>query len=266
MKLSPPLVFLGNVCLISCVHSAIIEADLVREIQAPIIADGHQIGSVDLPKGSTLTIISVAADEVTVSRGGAEPFKIPSDDFSPESIAAAMATPTPRPSVTPFTPAPTPRPTPVDTPSPSPSVDDSPLFFDQIKDMLTTTYTGKSPHYTAIYFSGHWCPGCREFTPQLVRWYNSFKGSHPDFELVFFSEDETAKDMDDYIKSDSMPWPALSFYRKGDGRLRKYYPQAIPSLVLIDKDGNAITELPGNKYVAPSSVLQKIQDIVPLAN
>ena len=87
--------------------------------------------------------------------------------------------------------------------------------------------------------------------------HNSFKGAHPDFELVFFSQDNTAKDMDGYIKSYSMPWPALSFYRKGDGLLRKYYPQSIPYLVLIDKDGTALTPLSDKKFVQPSSILEE---------
>ena len=106
-------------------------------------------------KGASITIISVGADEVMVSRGGGEPFQIPRNDLSPESLAAAMATPAPRPSVAQYTPAPTPRSIPKPTPSPSSTPEDTPVFFAHIKDTLTTTYTGKSPHYTALYFSAH---------------------------------------------------------------------------------------------------------------
>lgn len=40
---------------------------------------------------------------------------------------------------------------------------------------------------TALYFSAHWCPPCRQFTPQLVDFYNSKRGTPEEFEIVFVS-------------------------------------------------------------------------------
>ena len=62
-------------------------------------------------------------------------------------------------------------------------------FFDSIKGDLTGPAVEGAPKYTALYFSAHWCPPCRMFTPKLVEWYNNFKPKHPDFELVFVSSD-----------------------------------------------------------------------------
>ena len=71
------------------------EITLTSEIQAPIMADGHQIGSVKLPVGSSVMIVSVANDGVMVNRGGGTPFKIAREAVAPEALAAAMATPAP---------------------------------------------------------------------------------------------------------------------------------------------------------------------------
>lgn len=52
--------------------------------------------------------------------------------------------------------------------------------------------------YLFIYFSAHWCPPCRAFTPKLVNFYatNSTKG---DFDLLFISSDEDQSSMDNYM-------------------------------------------------------------------
>merc|ERR1712032_109528 len=60
----------------------------------------------------------------------------------------------------------------------------------------------------ALYFSAHWCPPCRGFTPQLAEWYDKdlkAKG----FEVVFISSDKDAGEFYDYF--DEQPWLALDF-------------------------------------------------------
>ena len=51
----------------------------------------------------------------------------------------------------------------------------------------------------AVYYSAHWCPPCRAFTPELVKFYDETKANHPDFELVFVSSDHSAKEMKEYM-------------------------------------------------------------------
>lgn len=135
-------------------------------------------------------------------------------------------------------------------------------FFEDIKDDLTGPNAEGSPKYTALYFSAHWCPPCRMFTPKLVEWYNDFKAKHPDFELVFVSSDRDEAAMDEYIKGDNMPWPYVKFDKAQDEAFQKYSSDGIPYLVLIDSEGKAVTALPGNEWQSPQEVLQKIEEIV----
>ena len=62
-----------------------------------------------------------------------------------------------------------------------------------------------------VYFSAHWCPPCRGFTPKLAEWYTELKKGplNDKFEIVFVSSDRDEKSFDDYF--DSMPWLALPY-------------------------------------------------------
>ena len=61
----------------------------------------------------------------------------------------------------------------------------------------------------ALYFSAHWCAPCRKFTPQLVEFYNRVAPQHPEFELVFVSDDRSPFGMETYMRD--MPWLAIDF-------------------------------------------------------
>jgi nucleoredoxin len=134
-------------------------------------------------------------------------------------------------------------------------------YFDEIKGNLTGPVAG-SPKYTALYFSAHWCPPCRMFTPKLVDWYKEFKAKHPDFELVFVSSDQDQAAMDKYIKEAEMPWPVAKFDAADTDIFRKYSSTGIPYVVLIDENGKDLTGKPGNDWQAPTEVLSKIEKIV----
>lgn len=74
----------------------------------------------------------------------------------------------------------------------------------------TTKRVGGEGKVLGLYFSAHWCPPCRGFTPKLAEFYNNFRASNGDkLEIVFVSSDRSEKDFKDYFKE--MPWLALSF-------------------------------------------------------
>lgn len=118
--------------------------------------------------------------------------------------------------------------------------------------------------YLAIYFSASWCPPCKGFTPDLVKWYQETKPKNPQFELVFVSRDRSEDDMEDYIKTDSMPWPSLAYRKIEDAtEITKLAGKGIPCLVLIDQDGKVLSHsYEGATYVGPRKVLQDIDRVL----
>jgi len=91
-----------------------------------------------------------------------------------------------------------------------------------------------------LYFSAHWCPPCRNFTPELAKYYNSHKEKF-NFEIVFLSSDKDETAFNDYWKE--MPWLALSYQNREqkDAFSQKYKVSGIPTLVVLDPQGQTIT-------------------------
>ena len=121
---------------------------------------------------------------------------------------------------------------------------------------------GASPKYTAIYYSAHWCPPCRAFTPELVKWYNGFQPKHKDFQLVFVSSDKDEAAMLGYMTEMKMPWPAVKFGEKKETSVGKFAADGIPYLVLVDENGKDLTSKPENEWQPPQGILKKIEEIV----
>jgi len=120
------------------------------------------------------------------------------------------------------------------------------------------------PEYYAFYFSAHWCPPCRTFTPKLVNFYNSNEAAGKKFEIIFVSSDSNEDMMEEYIKEDKMPWPAIKYrYAKKIKEISKYAGSGIPCLVLVDREGNVISDsYQGKKYVGPNKVMGDIANTV----
>ena len=91
-----------------------------------------------------------------------------------------------------------------------------------------------------IYFSAHWCPPCKMFTPKLAQWYKTVKPNLPEFEIVFVSSDRDQGAFDEYFAE--MPWIALPWAdRKAKDKLSELFEvEGIPSFVIVDKDGSTI--------------------------
>jgi len=92
-----------------------------------------------------------------------------------------------------------------------------------------------------IYFSAHWCPPCRGFTPKLAEIYNEMKKNGKKFEIVFASSDKDQASFDEYYAE--MPWLALPFDDRDtkNALSKKYKVQGIPSLVILGKNGELHT-------------------------
>merc|ERR1719326_269336 len=94
---------------------------------------------------------------------------------------------------------------------------------------------------TAVYFSAHWCPPCRGFTPKLAETYTAYKEKGLNFEVVFVSSDRDEQAFDEYFQE--QPWLALPYAdrERKDKLSKKFKVRGIPTLVILDADGSVIT-------------------------
>ena len=131
----------------------------------------------------------------------------------------------------------------------------------------------ESIQYYIFYYSAKWCPPCHLFTPQLVKWYDQFHPTHPNFQLVFISEDTSEADMYEYMKEMAVPWPAMRYSKlqhapdfKGPG-VERYAGKVIPFLTVVDVAGTVIAQtLEEGGMVDQSPVLDGLDRYTPIAS
>ena len=118
----------------------------------------------------------------------------------------------------------------------------------------------KQKKYLFIYFSAHWCPPCRKFTPMLVEFYNAHKAKG-DFELLFVSSDKDQAAMNGYMTETKMPWLGLSLScKRGEALGGQFGVTGIPCLVLLDdKDNVLASSFKGKDYQGPQVALEKYE-------
>ncbi len=111
-------------------------------------------------------------------------------------------------------------------------------------DPSTSTSTASLEGKTlGLYFSAHWCPPCRQFTPLLAETYLHLVQAGKPFEVVFVSLDRSAQQWAQYFAE--MPWLAVRFEVDDQARerlAREMGVTGIPCLVMVDGQGKVITK------------------------
>jgi nucleoredoxin len=108
------------------------------------------------------------------------------------------------------------------------------------KTVSTKVLAGKT---VGIYFSAHWCPPCRAFTPELGKLYRQWRKQKKNFQIVFVSSDRSQKDMFNYMKETKMPWLGIPYQSSAHSNIdKKFQVRGIPSLIIVDSKGNIITK------------------------
>merc|ERR1719169_144191 len=105
---------------------------------------------------------------------------------------------------------------------------------------VSTTEVLSNKKAVALYFSAHWCPPCRGFTPKLAEYYKKSL-SDKGMRIVFVSSDRDEASFESYYGE--QPWMALPFAdRDAKARLsKKFKVSGIPSLVIVDANGETIS-------------------------
>lgn len=103
-----------------------------------------------------------------------------------------------------------------------------------------------------IYFSAHWCPPCRGFTPVLRQFYSELKLRDPDFEIVFVSQDHGKQEMMEYFRNDHGGYLALPYEKREDAsRLSALFDvKGIPTFVVLGPDGQLLNANARGKVTA----------------
>ncbi|KAJ0403184.1 hypothetical protein P43SY_005178 [Pythium insidiosum] len=99
-----------------------------------------------------------------------------------------------------------------------------------------------------LYFSGHYCPPCRKFTPILAQVYEEIQDDHDDVEIIFVSSDKEVEKFDEYYKE--MPWLALPWAKRDlkAELCEKFGVKFIPTLVFLNDKGE-IVEREGRSFI-----------------
>ena len=114
----------------------------------------------------------------------------------------------------------------------------------------------KSKH-VLLYFSAHWCPPCRAFTPELVKFYKHHEKQA--MEVVFVSSDRSEADQLNYMKELKMPWVAVKYDATSESQLKRFCGPGIPCLVVLDERGSVVFDSYVNgEYVGPNKVLKDV--------
>ena len=97
----------------------------------------------------------------------------------------------------------------------------------------------KSAPLIGIYFSAHWCPPCRMFTPQLVSFYNSVNKTKKEIEIIFVSSDQAEEEFKTYYGE--MPWAAVPYESEAREDLSDIFQVVgIPTLLVFDNEGHLL--------------------------
>eukprot|EP01043_Picozoa_sp_COSAG02_P032340 COSAG02_NODE_2156_length_9643_cov_55.052761_9_plen_440_part_00 len=106
----------------------------------------------------------------------------------------------------------------------------------------------------ALYFSAHWCPPCKAFTPVLRDFYDEVNANAKVVEIIFISSDDDAAGQEAYMEEMHGEWLTIKYDSSLREELKQKYgcfagkeqdkwpdverKNGIPSLVVIDRDGN----------------------------
>jgi len=110
------------------------------------------------------------------------------------------------------------------------------------KSGLVSTSEVLKDKLVALYFSAHWCPPCRAFTPQFATVFESMQSHGKPFQVVFVSADQDTDAFTEYFGQ--QPWLAIPYDDQDtrDKLNETFGIRGIPALYVLDTNGKIITK------------------------
>lgn len=117
--------------------------------------------------------------------------------------------------------------------------------------------------YVVLYFSASWCPPCKKFTPNLVKFYNDH-AAKANFDVILVGADRSAEKQAAYLTDFNMPFKAVPFEALAEGTLpRKFGVRGIPHLAILDAEGNQVaSSVVDGEYIGCDAVLERFAEVL----
>ena len=102
-------------------------------------------------------------------------------------------------------------------------------------------FSPKDAPFLGVYFSAHWCPPCRGFTPKLKNFYEVANKEKKQLEIVFVSSDRSEAEYNEY--TGTMPWLSVPFGNEAIDNLNDAFEvQGIPCFLLFNNEGKLLDD------------------------
>jgi len=110
------------------------------------------------------------------------------------------------------------------------------------KDGEVDTFSVLENDLIGLYFSAHWCPPCKQFTPFLADAYKDWKADGKKIAIIFVSMDKDIDEFKSYFSE--MPWYAIHYNQiESKQYLSQFYKvQGIPNLTVLSKESKLIDD------------------------
>ena len=121
---------------------------------------------------------------------------------------------------------------------------DSTIAVDLIPEQLKgkdgqVKFSPKDTPFFGLYFSAHWCPPCRGFTPKLINFYEVANKTNKQLEIIFVSSDKTEAEFNEYFGT--MPWLSIPFKDEAIQNLKDAFDiMGIPTFLVFNSEGKLI--------------------------